>query len=38
MESGRGYRVLEPLNTQSAITYLKRVSLGAAPESPSGEH
>ena len=25
--SGRGYRVLEALNTQSAITYLKRVSL-----------
>ena len=25
--SGRGYRVLEGLNTQSAITYLKRVSL-----------
>ena len=25
--SGRGYRVLEQLNTQSAITYLKRVSL-----------
>jgi anaerobic selenocysteine-containing dehydrogenase/Fe-S-cluster-containing dehydrogenase component len=27
--SGRGYRVLEPLNTQSAVTYLKRVSLEA---------
>ena len=25
--SGRGYRVLEMLNTQSAITYLKKVSL-----------
>ena len=25
--SGRGYRVLEGLNTQSAITYLKRVTL-----------
>jgi molybdopterin-containing oxidoreductase family iron-sulfur binding subunit len=25
--SGRGYRVLEELNTQSAITYLKRVEL-----------
>ena len=25
--SGRGYRVFEGLNTQSAITYLKRVSL-----------
>jgi molybdopterin-containing oxidoreductase family iron-sulfur binding subunit len=38
MESGRGYRVLEALNTQSAITYLKRVSLGELPESASGEH
>jgi Fe-S-cluster-containing dehydrogenase component len=37
MESGRGYRVLESLNTQSAITYLKRVSLGEAPASSSGE-
>ena len=27
--SGRGYRVLEPLNTQSAITYLKKVVLEA---------
>jgi anaerobic selenocysteine-containing dehydrogenase/Fe-S-cluster-containing dehydrogenase component len=27
--SGRGYRVLEPLNTQSAISYLKRVVLEA---------
>jgi molybdopterin-containing oxidoreductase family iron-sulfur binding subunit len=25
--SGRGYRVFEELNTQSAITYLKRVEL-----------
>jgi molybdopterin-containing oxidoreductase family iron-sulfur binding subunit len=25
--SGRGYRVFEDLNTQSAITYLKRVEL-----------
>ena len=38
MESGRGYRVLEALNTQSAITYLKRVSLGEAPASSPGEH
>ncbi|NJD11274.1 MAG: 4Fe-4S dicluster domain-containing protein [Gemmatimonadetes bacterium] len=38
MESGRSYRVLEPLNTQPAITYLKRVSLGEAPASSSGEH
>jgi Fe-S-cluster-containing dehydrogenase component len=28
--SGRGYRVLEPLNTQSAISYLKRVVLQEA--------
>jgi molybdopterin-containing oxidoreductase family iron-sulfur binding subunit len=28
--SGRGYRVLEHLNTQSAITYLKRVTLEEA--------
>ncbi|HSL69309.1 MAG TPA: 4Fe-4S dicluster domain-containing protein, partial [Longimicrobiales bacterium] len=27
--SGRGYRVLEPLNTQSAVTYLKKVELEA---------
>ena len=27
--SGRGYRVLEPLNTQSAVSYLKRVVLEA---------
>jgi molybdopterin-containing oxidoreductase family iron-sulfur binding subunit len=27
--SGRGYRVLEHINTQSAITYLKRVALEA---------
>ena len=38
MESGRGYRVLEELNTQSAVTYLKRVSLGEAPASSTGEH
>ena len=38
MESGRGYRVLEAINTQSAITYLKKVSLGEAAESASGEH
>ncbi|MEX0907033.1 MAG: molybdopterin dinucleotide binding domain-containing protein, partial [Gemmatimonadota bacterium] len=30
--SGRGYRVFEGLNTQSAIVYLKNVSLHAAPE------
>ena len=29
--SGRGYRVLEPLNTQSAISYLKRVTLEEEP-------
>jgi molybdopterin-containing oxidoreductase family iron-sulfur binding subunit len=28
--SGRGYRVLEALNTQSAITYLKRIDLEGA--------
>jgi molybdopterin-containing oxidoreductase family iron-sulfur binding subunit len=28
-ESGRGYRVLEPINTQSAVTYLKSVVLEA---------
>lgn len=38
MESGRGYRVLEAVNTQSAITYLKRVSLGEEPAAASGEH
>jgi molybdopterin-containing oxidoreductase family iron-sulfur binding subunit len=38
MDSGRGYRVLEALNTQSAITYLKRVSLGDEPAAESGEH
>jgi anaerobic selenocysteine-containing dehydrogenase/Fe-S-cluster-containing dehydrogenase component len=32
--SGRGYRVLEGLNTQSAITYLKRVTL-AEQETPA---
>ncbi|HEX6309051.1 MAG TPA: molybdopterin-dependent oxidoreductase [Longimicrobiales bacterium] len=29
--SGRGYRVLESLNTQSAITYLRNVSVHAEP-------
>ena len=38
MESGRAYRVLEAVNTQSAITYLKKVSLGELPESASGGH
>ena len=38
MDSGRGYRVLEAVNTQSAITYLKRVSLGEEPAAASGEH
>jgi Fe-S-cluster-containing dehydrogenase component len=37
--AGRGYRVLEELNTQSAVIYLKRVSLGAAAKEPAaGEH
>jgi molybdopterin-containing oxidoreductase family iron-sulfur binding subunit len=43
--AGRGYRVLEELNTQSAIVYLKRVSLSAEAadqnghaESAAGEH
>ena len=44
--SGRGYRVFEMLNTQSAITYLKRVNLHPAPEdahdaegaAPAGGH
>jgi anaerobic selenocysteine-containing dehydrogenase/Fe-S-cluster-containing dehydrogenase component len=35
--SGRGYRVLEGLNTQSAITYLKRVSHHEAAE-PAAAH
>ncbi|HEY0305872.1 MAG TPA: molybdopterin-dependent oxidoreductase, partial [Longimicrobiales bacterium] len=34
--SGRGYRVLEALNTQSAITYLKRVSHHEQAESAAG--
>ncbi|HSJ16177.1 MAG TPA: molybdopterin dinucleotide binding domain-containing protein [Longimicrobiales bacterium] len=38
MESGRGYRVLEAINTQSAITYLKRVSLGEESAAASGGH
>lgn len=28
--SGRGYRVLDHLNTQSGIVYLKKVAIGAA--------
>jgi hypothetical protein len=28
--SGRGYRVLEELNTQSAVTYLRRVASSEA--------
>jgi anaerobic selenocysteine-containing dehydrogenase/Fe-S-cluster-containing dehydrogenase component len=34
--SGRGYRVFEGLNTQSAITYLKKVSLRADPSLAEG--
>jgi Fe-S-cluster-containing dehydrogenase component len=29
-EAGRGFRVFEELNTQSAVVYLKKVSEGAA--------
>ena len=38
--AGRGYRVLEELNTQSAITYLKRISLNAeaSENAAAGEH
>jgi molybdopterin-containing oxidoreductase family iron-sulfur binding subunit len=36
--SGRGYRVLEGINTQSAITYLKKVSIHAEPASASEAH
>jgi len=35
--SGRGYRVFEMLNTQSAITYLKKVNLHPAPAG-AGDH
>jgi anaerobic selenocysteine-containing dehydrogenase/Fe-S-cluster-containing dehydrogenase component len=35
--SGRGYRVFEGLNTQSAITYLRKVSL-RADDHAAGEH
>ncbi|CAN5654582.1 TAT-variant-translocated molybdopterin oxidoreductase [soil metagenome] len=35
--SGRGYRVFEMLNTQSAITYLKKVTLHEAPADDHGE-
>jgi hypothetical protein len=38
MQSGRGYRVLEALNTQSAITYLKKVSLAEETAPSTGEH
>jgi anaerobic selenocysteine-containing dehydrogenase/Fe-S-cluster-containing dehydrogenase component len=34
--SGRGYRVFEGLNTQSAITYLSKVSLRAEPPDAEG--
>jgi molybdopterin-containing oxidoreductase family iron-sulfur binding subunit len=38
--AGRGYRVLEELNTLSAITYLKRISLNAeaSENAAAGEH
>jgi Fe-S-cluster-containing dehydrogenase component len=36
--SGRGYRVFEGLNTQSAITYLKKVSLRAEPPQSAEGH
>jgi molybdopterin-containing oxidoreductase family iron-sulfur binding subunit len=36
--SGRGYRVFEGINTQSAITYLKKVSIHAEPASASEAH
>jgi anaerobic selenocysteine-containing dehydrogenase/Fe-S-cluster-containing dehydrogenase component len=36
--SGRGYRVFEGLNTQSAITYLKKVSLRADDAHAAEEH
>jgi anaerobic selenocysteine-containing dehydrogenase/Fe-S-cluster-containing dehydrogenase component len=34
--SGRGYRVFEALNTQSAVTYLRKVSLRAEPHHEEG--
>ncbi|HSJ05732.1 MAG TPA: 4Fe-4S dicluster domain-containing protein, partial [Longimicrobiales bacterium] len=36
--SGRGYRVFEGINTQSAITYLKKVSLRAEPPHSAEGH
>jgi anaerobic selenocysteine-containing dehydrogenase/Fe-S-cluster-containing dehydrogenase component len=36
--SGRGYRVFEGLNTQSAVTYLRKVSLRAEPEHQAEGH
>ena len=35
---GRGYRVLEELNVQSAVVYLKRITLSAEAETTAGEH
>jgi anaerobic selenocysteine-containing dehydrogenase/Fe-S-cluster-containing dehydrogenase component len=35
--SGRGYRVFEMINTQSAVTYLKKVTLHEAPPD-AGDH
>jgi molybdopterin-containing oxidoreductase family iron-sulfur binding subunit len=37
-ESGRGYRVLEQLNTQSAVIYLKKVSEHANEPATPGAH
>jgi molybdopterin-containing oxidoreductase family iron-sulfur binding subunit len=37
-DQGRGYRVFEELNTQSAITYLKRVSLSPGASASAEEH
>jgi anaerobic selenocysteine-containing dehydrogenase/Fe-S-cluster-containing dehydrogenase component len=36
--SGRGYRVFEGLNTQSAITYLRKISLRAEPPQSAEGH
>lgn len=36
--SGRGYRVLEGINTQSAITYLRKVSIHAEPTPAEEAH
>jgi anaerobic selenocysteine-containing dehydrogenase/Fe-S-cluster-containing dehydrogenase component len=36
--SGRGYRVFEMINTQSAVTYLRKVSLHAAPTPAEEAH